>query len=439
MTGRVKSNRIELVGGMLILFAFCLMSGACGPDPRDVAFLASWSPDGSRAALVPNYVLEEKLPSGLWIYDSRTGLTEQIVSLDENLVCSHPKWSPEGDELLFAVLESPDSEHSDDEGKQMPYSINVVGVDGRNLREVAQSVSAESDFSAFLTENAVMWGPVPGTIIFQEGAGGKANAVELNLETGIRRQFLPGSADAYVIAPSPDRRSVAALLFDEESRLTRLYVADFALANWQLVETLEIAPRRFEEFESIVFWSPDSSCFAVPEVLDRTAGAEKPLAVIRVREARTGALQAGFAADPDSAILWNQESTSIVFSEPSSGGVSRIYCADLSGGSIRLIVSGNDYHLLSWNHEDNRIYFFRAVDGSEGEEQGNNTPERRLFSCAPDGKRAQMLGRLIYDEEDLLWNLSPDGIRIVAFGSPSNAGIVNLTTGELVMITMRAD
>jgi hypothetical protein len=108
----------------------------------------------------------------------------------------------------------------------------------------------------------------------------------------------------------------------------------------------------------------------------------------------------------------------------------------LREGNTEVIVAGDNYHLLSWNREDNRIYFFRSDDESENAVRSPVVSAQRLFSCAPDGKRALTLGRIISKEEDLYWNLSPAGDRMVLFGSPSDGGIMNLTTGELVTIHM---
>jgi hypothetical protein len=91
--------------------------------------------------------------------------------------------------------------------------------------------------------------------------------------------------------------------------------------------------------------------------------------------------------------------------------------------------------MLSWNHEDNRLYFIRAENDEKETPPREKTVANRLYSCAPDGINAQSLGRLL-THDDPVWRLSPDGVRLMIFGSAGDGGILGLSSGEFVPLSM---
>jgi Tol biopolymer transport system component len=413
----------------------------CGPESYHGRFLASWAPDGSRAAAVPN-LLEEIPDSGIWVFDAKTGRSEQILALNDGRYCIHPQWSPFADEILFATLSKDEGETKDAADTRMPYSIWVIGAGGYGLRRIAEGTSLESsgdsDIPRIALPNTVAWGAVPGTVIFQKAVGDRVTAVLLDPYTGRMTEFLPHPADAYSIEPSPSRRQVAAVLYDERAQAAEVFLSDFGFDNWRRLATIGFDADQLDVFSPMIYWSPDSTRFVMPEE-DRGLGLKgKPHSHLRLFDVRSGGTLRIPSCNTNSAVLWDEEGRSFYFSgNPVDGDSdSVIYRVESeSGWKIPVVPAGNNI-LVSWNRADGRIYFCRKL--SEGGPEDSTS--RALYSCASDGSDVQELSPWL-ESDQLVWGISPDGSRILflsnqprlsLLGCPGTLGVHSCTRSAVV-------
>ena len=93
-----------------------------------------------------------------------------------------------------------------------------------------------------------------------------------------------------------------------------------------------------------------------------------------------------------------------------------------------MIVPGPENHLLSWNHQDERIYFFRTHQPGASQPADIERLEHRLFSCDLEGHGGRSLGRL-YTSGNPFWNLSPDGNQMILFEDAEAPDLLFLATG----------
>lgn len=252
-------KRFKSVWEIGTLLMFSLIALGCGPETYHGRFLASWSPDGSRAAAVPN-LMEEIPHSGIWIFDARSGQSKQIFALQDGRFCIHPQWSPFTDEILFAIIRKDDEETKSPTDNEIPYSVWSIGADGYGLRKITDSASIEtsghSDLPRIALPNTVAWGAIPGTVIFQKAVGDKVTAQLLDPCTGRLTEFLPHPADAYSIEPSPSRRYVAAVLYDEHDDKAEVFLADFGFNNWRSLATIGFDSDQLQIFSPMIYWGP---------------------------------------------------------------------------------------------------------------------------------------------------------------------------------------
>ncbi len=245
----------------LLVVLFSLVFAGCGPDPLDPALLGSWSPDGSKAVLVPDPFAEPEPEPGMWLYDAASDTTRKIVSPQEGEACLHPHWSPFSDEILFAVVPK-----DDQSGGRIPYSVWVVHSDGHGLKKLLESAVPEDLVDAFLQPNAITWGALPGTVIFQQAADDEhVRAVVFDPYTGRETALLPYAAEGYSLQPSPCRRRLAAILYEQDARTGRVIVSDFGHGNWQTLGFIRADTDLLGKYSPMIFWNEDSSGFSVPD------------------------------------------------------------------------------------------------------------------------------------------------------------------------------
>jgi len=414
---RIEKARYGSALKTIVWLAASLVTLGCGPETYHGRFLASWSPDGSRAVAVPN-LMGEILDSGIWIFDARSGQSRQILALNDGMYCIHPQWSPFTDEILFATIRKEEEETQNPADHEMPYSAWIVGADGQGLRKVTESTSLEtsgaSDFARIALPNTVAWGAEPGTVIFQKAVGNRVIAMLLDPYTGRLTEFLPHAADAYSFEPSPSRTQVAAVLYDGNAETAEVFLADFGFATWRRLATIGFDSDQLQTFSSMIYWSPDSSCFVVPEE-ERGLGLKgKPHYYLRLFDARTGRSWIIASGNPNTPILWDGSSKVLFFSGSSmddDSSDSTIYRVDKRTGWTTPVVAEGDNFLVSWNQENERVYFYRRLqvknpNGSEA------ITARRLLSCASDGTDLRELGPWI-ENEGPIWSLSPGGRRLI--------------------------
>jgi dipeptidyl aminopeptidase/acylaminoacyl peptidase len=407
-----RKGRFKSAWAIGTLLALILGAPGCGPESYSGRFLASWSPDGTRAAVVPN-LLDDIPDSGIWIFDARSGRFEQIFASNNGSYCIHPQWSPFVDEILFATVAKEEKETKDATDQQIRYSIWVIGDSGYGLRKIADSTSrdnsGDSSIPRIALPNTVAWGALPGTVIFQEAVGDKVTAILLDPYTGRVTEFLPHPADAYSIEPSPSRTKVAAVLYDEQAETAEVFLSDFGFGNWQRLATIGFDPDQLDRFSPMIFWSPDSSGFVIPEEDHSFGLKEKPQFHLSFFDLRTGRMRRTPFCNPNTSILWDREGRSFYFSgtEDDGDSESAVYRVDReTGRKTQLLPPGNDF-LVSVNRVNSRIYFYRSrIEGGPG--GSGEKASRLLFSCADDGGDVREL--VPWPEGDsMIWSLTPDG------------------------------
>ncbi len=395
------------------LLALMIATTGCGPETYHGRFLASWSPDGSRAAAVPN-LMEDIPESGIWVFDADSGRSRQILALDDRTYCIHPQWSPFTDEILFATLAKDEEGTKNPADNRMPYSVWIIREDGYGLRKVADSTSSDNSGESVLAlPNAVAWGAEPGTVILQSAAGEKVTALLYDPYTGRVAEFLPHPADAYSFEPSPSRRKVAALLYDKSTGTAEVFLSDFGFGNWRSLGTIGFDKEQLDVFSDMIYWSPDSSRFVVPEQERGFALKSKPPHFLRLFDAQTGRSSRIAAGNPDTDILWDDDSRFFAFSETAEGGEdSAIYRVDSrTGWSIPLVSLKGDNYLVSWNRDNGRIYFYNRL-ACKASGSSEEITVRRFFSCTSNGSDLRDLGPWI-KEDSAIWSLSPGGARLI--------------------------
>ncbi|HYK88750.1 MAG TPA: hypothetical protein VE398_08270 [Acidobacteriota bacterium] len=402
------------------LLTLALVTMGCGPETYHGRFLATWSPDGSRAAAVSN-LLEEAPDSGLWVFDVYTGRSRKIVALNDGANCIHPQWSPFADEILFATVRE-EKGTKGPTNNLLPYSVWIIGAGGYGLRKIADSTSVDtddSDFPRIALPNTVAWGAEAGTVIFQGAVGEKVTALHFDPYTGRLIEFLPHPADAYSLEPSPSRRKVAVVLYDGQAREAEVFLSDFGFGNWRKLATVGFDASQLSVFSPMIYWSPDSSCFILPEE-DHSYDLEgRPQHFLRLFEVRTGRSRKIASGNPNTPILWDGDSRWFFFSGTANGeegSNSAIFRVDRqAGGAIPIVVSEGDGYLMSWDRIDARLYFYETFTLHNPGDAGEMTT-RKFFSCAADGSDIRELCPPV-EGDGIVWSLSPTGHSLVLLNS----------------------
>jgi len=407
----------------LPLIGIACLSAGCGPENCQARFLASWSADGTRVALVLDPDTDSENRSGLWIASLDSYAASELVVVPPRHLCLHPQWSSSGEEILFGVLDDSEQGRSDPD-KASTFSVWIARTDGSGARKVADSRTPE-DSKSFLAPNAIAWGKIPGTVLYQTAAGEKITAVLLDLNAGETREFLPAPADDYSLEFSPSGESVAALLMDSTDHRAAVYVAGSAALNWRQIGSLHYDQDRFGSYSSLISWSPDSSSFVVTEMERSASGEESEEAYLRLFVAESGKSRRLCAAKTNAEILWSPRGDALIFSgaaRDGAGGERGLYRVDIITGEIVRLITDDAFSLVSWDSQDDRIYYFgsyREVATQTAEE--GSKKNMQFYSCDRDGNDIRLFGASLPAEAEG-WSLSADGHRAVVYpgsGSPS--------------------
>jgi Tol biopolymer transport system component len=404
---------------VILIVILSLFFIRCGPGLLHASFLISWSADGSRAAIAPwPFENSKDTDSGLWILDTARHGMKKIVGFEKGRFCLHPQWSPYADELVFALIEMEGNEPKR-VGDRIPFSVWIVDKRGEGLRKIAES-SCNQD--AFLTPHLVTWGGCPGTILYPEDRNGKIGAVRLDLTSMEKSQFLPSPATTYLIRFSPDRDKVAALLYRGESKTADLYLGDIPLGIWWKLDTLPCAAEAFEFPDPTIYWSNDGSRFAVPSLRQRSGSHDIHLYDSQSR------LGVRIEADiPETGLFWNADGSGLVYSVAPGAGSNNppgLYRADIRSGRIHPLLLLEDYHVLSWNRADDRIYLIHES------EEGHSSMSPALSSCSPSGSGARWLVAPPLDG-DWGWHASPQGDKLMFITVKGEVRLLHLDTEAL--------
>lgn len=427
--GKDSIRRLSYCSVFVVLAWFAV---GCGPDNYQARFAASWSPDGTKVALCVNNEDPEGDDSGLWIIDASTGARHRIVRLDADSPCLHPQWSPSGEELLFGVLEKLNGakENSDDYDT---LSIWTVRADGTGLRRVADAPTA-TDGDGYLSPNSIAWGMIAGTVYFPFGAGDRVTAVSLDLHSGVIRPLLPAFATKYTLEFSPSRNQAASLLIDKEEgdgknekRIrANVYVSDSVTQSWRKLGTLHLDSNATDTLSTLIYWSPDSSKFVVPEIETGSDSGDLPGHYLRVFDVLSGDSYRLCAAQPNTEIFWSQAGDALVFSgSVEVGGESfrGAFRVEVFSGRLLPLVADEDICLVAWNSDEGRVYFYRRFESEDAKE--GPLRKMKFYSCASDGPDLREISDPL-PSENCGWVLSPVGNRLLLFSSSEIASLVDL-------------
>ena len=117
----------------LPLIGIVCFTAGCGPENCQARFLASWSADGTRVALVPDPDSDSDAQSGLWIASLEPYAARELVVVPPGHLCLYPQWSSSGEEILFGVLDDSEQGKSDPD-KSSPFAVWIARTDGSGAR-----------------------------------------------------------------------------------------------------------------------------------------------------------------------------------------------------------------------------------------------------------------------------------------------------------------
>ena len=396
----------------LLLIAFTLLATSCEPVYLHAPWVASWSPDGGRVALASfpfDHPTDLPSESGIWILEVSSGKSRRILELHDGRLIGHLQWSPYDETLLFLTVETEGNDLK--KGDHVPFSVWTIGVDGRNLRKVADgSAKSEDDL---VVKNFVAWGPMPETVIYADFKDGKIAAIMLDLKSRETTNILPAPATAYALEFSPSRDKAALLSYGEKSDEADLYVANSGgSVNWRFVGVVQAGNAFGHNDTQRIHWSPDGSKFLIFEDGPACCAA-------RVYDPWTGGSVQVSAEEPNTGVVWSADARSFFYS-----GNDGIFRVDVQTQKTTQLVRGEKIRLMSLNAADGRLYFFQTV--KDGEADGSEeTYYHNIYSCLPDGADLRV-GDSRLRTGDWLWERSPTGTDILFMTDHSPATLLNL-------------
>jgi Tol biopolymer transport system component len=157
-----------------------------------------------------------------------------------------------------------------------------------------------------------------------------------------------------------------------------VFVGDFRVARWQKLATISVKAEDMPAYSPLVFWSPDSSRFVVPEE-------EHGQEFLRVFEARTGQSSRIAAAQLNGLIVWEPDGRALFFSGAGQDADPGIFRVDATSGELSAVVRDDNAHLLAWHAGYARLVFYHTSEAG-------NEKRYRLFSCYADGSDLQGFG-----------------------------------------------
>jgi hypothetical protein len=295
----------------------------------------------------------------------------------------------------------------------------VADSSGRGLRKIAES---SCDEDAFLVPNLISWGGSPGTILYPKALNDKLTAVKLDLTTMEMSRFLPNPASAYLIQFSPDRDLVAVVLYHEESEIAQVFLGDIPLGLWWQLDTLPCDDEAFEFADPTIYWSADGARFAIPS-LKRQSGPH----FIHLYDTQSRLATRIEAEPPETGLFWNPDGSALVYTVAAGTGAKNppgLYRVDIRSRRTVPLLLLEDYHVLSWNPEDDRIYLIHQND------DGNQTDSPALSSCSPAGMDARWLVASQLSG-DWGWHASPKGNKLLFITVNSEVRLLHLSSGIL--------
>jgi Tol biopolymer transport system component len=145
-----------------------LLSTDCEPPACVEETDPAYSPDGNRVVVVRRADLrgDEPTRSVLAVYDIRAGRATEIAATSFPYATheiGHPRWSPDGAQIVFHVVEGPPSERRQlifpEPTSPGPSSLYVVGADGSGLRQLTPDGVSAGDPDWSPDGSLIVFGP----------------------------------------------------------------------------------------------------------------------------------------------------------------------------------------------------------------------------------------------------------------------------------------
>jgi Tol biopolymer transport system component len=233
----------------LLIIAFLLPG--CLPDNNKVIdtkstllpFTDSAVPEGISGWVVYSAITDNKT------YEKNIFLknldTDEIVQLTKSGNNSEPKWSPDGEKILYLTWT--------DENQ---YDINIMDKAGNNRKELLSTVA---------NERMANWSPDGKNIVFVSDSDGGDDIYVMNLETMDITQLTNFPGKKLFPSWSSDGYQIAFVSSEKVDRL-QIFSMDINGENVQQLTAFNL-----DNFDKEPVWCPDDSCI----IFTRLAGPAK--------------------------------------------------------------------------------------------------------------------------------------------------------------------
>jgi TolB protein len=210
-----------------------------------------WSPNGDQILFISdNGTVGEYYKYNIFVYNMKKDALSQITYGDNAF--HGASWSPDGTQIVF----------SSDPSYQLENDLNIINVDGTNLRQITNSASRDIDPA---------WSPDGKKIIYSsittkpDTINNKFEIYLLNLADGKRTRITNESEYDYTKYPpppqevnpvwSPDGKRIAycTLVKTETKTYSNIWIMNEDGSNkWQVTNTIEF-------MNGPVSWAPDGN------------------------------------------------------------------------------------------------------------------------------------------------------------------------------------
>ena len=214
------------------------LSAASALEPvgqgKGTEFDAAWSPDGRRIAFA-SLVAEPGTPPAAQILTMAPDGSDRkpLTPMTPGVVATSPKWSPDGKSIAYSTVQFQD-------GQQPTLALNLMDVDGANLKKVAEGVLPD-------------WAPDGKTIAFTTFDFSQTFAPSirvLDVATASSKD-LTKNENAMMPAHSPDGKLIAFVSDGGVGALPDIYVMNADGSGKRRLTTTD------SDFETGPQWSLD--------------------------------------------------------------------------------------------------------------------------------------------------------------------------------------
>ena len=351
-----------------------------------------WSPDGRKILFIK--IVDTK--TDLYVMDMKTRNIQRILKPSPRTYVWHPSWSPDSQEILYAVAYVLHDVFFLDELHKRERELFITDDNGNRVRKVEPDLTQLEWLQALKVLKVPTWSPRRSVIASVGLAKPPPNPWQIyamNLEDGMVTAVTSGGAEnKSPMGWSPDGRKILVNIsspiveepIEEKVRWSDTYVMD---PDGENMINLTQSPER----EGSACWSPDGKQIAFSRRLNKGGSA------IFVMDA-DGQNQRRLTFEPGTNIVshWSPDGDRIAFLSSRDGG-RRIFTMDTDGQNVRQITHGQrafesapawspDGNWLAFGSGDKRGWGIYLVDP-----QGGN--ETQIFHSNASNLDYSVLGR----------------------------------------------